>query len=185
MHVWQLWVDLETTGLDPGTGRILEIGAVAVNPQGEFVRAFDQVVHVPDAAARAMCPEAVWHMHTRSGLLAEAAKSTVDEGQAAVWFHQWVDTVIPHSEQIVLGGSGLGFDVRWMRDRGWALPDRAVYWQLDVGVLRRAFHQSGVPWDTGASSGEEKQHRALGDAYAHWDEWLRATQMLREHLGSE
>jgi oligoribonuclease (3'-5' exoribonuclease) len=115
--VWQLWIDLETTGLDPGTGRILEIGALVADPSGAEVACWDTVVGCPTAAARALCAPEVWDMHTASGLIDECAASTVHEGAAVLALQDWVDQVVPGREQIVMAGSGLQFDLRWMRHR--------------------------------------------------------------------
>src|SRR5262245_61570083 len=78
-----VWVDLEMTGLDPGSCAIVEIATVltdsdlCVRAEGPCL-----VVHQPDEVLAGMS-EFVRDLHTRSGLLPRIQSSTVTLEQAA------------------------------------------------------------------------------------------------------
>ena len=77
-----VWIDLEMTGLDPATDRIIEIAVVVTDPQ-LTVRIEGPVlaVHQNDAALEAMD---AWNKgtHGRSGLIDRVKASTVDEASS-------------------------------------------------------------------------------------------------------
>jgi deoxyuridine 5'-triphosphate nucleotidohydrolase len=64
-----IWMDLEMTGLDPGTDVIVEIATLATDDELEIVaEGPDLVVHQPEEALASMAP-VVTEMHTSSGLI--------------------------------------------------------------------------------------------------------------------
>lgn len=70
-----LWLDLETTGLNPQTCLILEVGAVVTDEKLNAIDTFSSVIFRPMAALRDMdlwC----WQTHANSGLLDEVVRST-------------------------------------------------------------------------------------------------------------
>jgi len=179
--MWELWLDLETTGLDPETGKILEVGAILVTPERAVAGQLMMVCAYPHEFHNQLHPQ-VRDMHTASGLLDACAVSNLSERQADAQLQEWITRIVPPGERLVLGGSGLQFDHRWMTSKDWWITgddSPLTYWWHDSGVARRLFKAAGRPWDPGTSAGPSKTHRALDDAQAHMDEWNRAIAELR------
>ena len=74
MHAPLLWIDIETTGLDEHTSRMLEVGMILTDGDLNEVASVEVVLGWRDPHGMPM-PDVVREMHTRSGLLDEAAQS--------------------------------------------------------------------------------------------------------------
>ena len=130
-----LWVDTETTGLDPRTDPILEIGMIATGPDLEPVDdGFHTVVHwdgEPSGFIRAM--------HGPNGLLAECAHpSAPGMFAAALSARDYVETQLDAGVRLLPAGSTVRFD-RDMID-SWmpGVLDGCSHRSLDVSALYEA-----------------------------------------------
>lgn len=118
-HNW-LWFDLETTGLDPHKGKILEWAAVLADDgrDGDFseVQAFHSPIFYADVDAEVLpfCDDFVRKMHTDNGLLDEIRRqltsSPIDE----------VDEFLAQlaggpKSNVMLAGNSVHFDLGWVR----------------------------------------------------------------------
>lgn len=168
-----IWLDLETTGLDPHNGALLEFAAVLCeDARGDdfaVVAQYSGVVHhhVDDLAVNVIDPY-VTQMHTRNGLWHDVATSTttlaeVDEFLASVA----ASLTGGRKRAVSLAGSSVHFDLAWCRVH---LPRFAEYLShrvFDVTTLRRAvdaWAPAPVVWPT------RDAHRALADVLATIDE---------------
>ena len=80
-----IWLDMEMTGLNPDTDRIIEIAMIVTDSQLNLVAEGPVVaVHQPDAVLEAMDD---WNKNThgRSGLIDRVKASTIDEAEAEAW----------------------------------------------------------------------------------------------------
>jgi oligoribonuclease len=78
-----IWVDMEMTGLDPDTDRVIEIATVVTDTELNTLAEGPVIaVHQSDAALAAMDEWNTTH-HTRSGLVERVRRSEIDEQQAA------------------------------------------------------------------------------------------------------
>lgn len=166
-----LWLDLETTGLDPHTDAVLEVGLVVTDS--------DLIEH--DVRRYRIAPPLGWlewadpyvvEMHRRSGLLAEL-DNPFDYFQYHYLIHverQIVNLIDPFLDEgkIVLAGSGVGpFDLQVIKYQMPELAQRLAYYVMDVGCVRRYLRdicKVELP-DSGPVV-----HRALDDVYHHLDE---------------
>lgn len=194
---WRLWIDMETSGLDPEHDYVLEAAVVLVSPAAQVVERLwvlnTQIVAVagkakPKKVAKLM-PFDVACMHQRNGLIDDlchtAHLGATMSGGTWPWTVQLVpheaaiDTLlcrlladeVPEHDTVTIAGSGVAhFDVPWMRDQGWKLPERCTYWQHDVGSARRWLAGCGITVDAPKSAGPSKTHRAVDDVLAHLEE---------------
>lgn len=81
-----VWIDLEMTGLDPSTHRIVEAAALVTDANLTILdEGIDLVIHVEDAELDAM-DDVVREMHGSSGLTEEirASRTTIEEAEDAI-----------------------------------------------------------------------------------------------------
>src|SRR4051812_45854423 len=124
-----LWLDLETTGLDPHKCRILEWAAVlaADDREGDMsvVEQFSDVIGFGCALeggsfaglreAQAEMDDYVTKMHTKNGLIAECVNSTSTLAEAEQFLVDLVTDMGASKGQIVLAGSTVSFDLGFLR----------------------------------------------------------------------
>ena len=165
-----LWCDLETTGLKPSAGQILEAAFIITTPDLQELGR-KQVIMKPEI--RGDMDLRVVEMHTKSGLLAECFARGLSAHDAHLEVVNWLRFMISECKlnfsKVYLAGSTIHFD------RGWLLEhmeyvlrptqaDRLSYRNFDVSNLAAlaatypAFAKHGLP-----KSDAEPAHRALPD----------------------
>ena len=167
-----VWLDLETSALEPDEGVILEIAAIVVVPNSLVEGArFHAVLQAPKHME-----SAVERMHTESGLLRQCQRSVMTESEAERDLTMWLSDCV---QPLYLAGSGVShFDMRWLKAR---MPEAAAmfeYATIDVGVLRRSLRMMGQTPPVVPESAEAKRHRAMADVEAHLDEFRRIAEWM-------
>lgn len=161
-----LWFDLETTGLDPHTGLVLEFAAVLCeDARGDdfAIRAqYTGVIHHDDAALERAKPAlVVQKMHHANGLWRDVRASTTTIAEADAFLAGVADALAPgRTHAIRLAGSSVHFDYRWACVHLPAFAKRVSHRLLDVRVLRTAVEtwaQGEIVWPV------RDTHRALPD----------------------
>lgn len=178
-----LWVDLETTGLDPAQDNIIEVGAILSDIHLDPLMTYTSVVR-PDAYAkfRMMENDIVRTMHEESGLI-----TLIDHGeyisQADEALAEHVRSHAASDAKILLAGSGVGhhdksFMLRWMP----LTYELLQYPVIDIGVIRRFLRDvvgaAHVIPDDGDSA--TKAHRAIADVEQHFREGAYYMRILKE-----
>ena len=170
-----IWVDMEMTGLNPDTDRIIEVAVVVTDPQ-LTVRVEGPVlaIHQSDAVLAGMD---AWNQNThgKSGLTDRVRASTVDEAQASKAIIAFLKKYVPAGKSPMCGNT-ICQDRRFMA-RG--MPELEAYFHyrnLDVSTLKELARR----WRPELVSAFKKQqaHTALADIQESIDE-LRH---YREHF---
>ncbi len=169
-----IWIDLETTGLNPDQDGILEV-AVAVSNFDEPFRPLDgfhAVVHYPDSCWRDVDSYVV-DMHTKNGLREACALATLTPDD--VW-HE-VATLVPietdREMRPILAGSTVHFDSSFLKVFAPELLSRFAHRHYDVSSVKLFCESLGMPRIEKAEA-----HRARDDIR----ESMRHAQLCREWL---
>ncbi len=169
-----VWIDCEMTGLDLGSDRLIEIAALVtdadLNILGDGV---DVVIHTDDQALSEMV-DVVTEMHTRSGLIEEVRRSTVDLAHAEAMVLDYIRTHVPQAKTVPLAGNSIATDRGFIARDMPALDDYLHYRMIDVSSIKELCRR----WYPRIYFGQPEKglaHRALADIH----ESIRELQFYR------
>ena len=158
-----LWLDLETTGLDPRECKILEWAAVLANdgPDGDMSTAeeYTSVIGIDgkewEAIQRDVDPF-VFEIHTKNGLWAECIESTVTLAESEEFLLELCDGAPERS--IILAGASVHFDHGFLVAHMPRFAKLLSHRCFDVSTLKMANKSWGaMPF------AKAEAHRALPD----------------------
>src|SRR4051812_35686722 len=171
----QVWLDMEMTGLDPDTDRIIEV-AVVVTDAELNVLAEGPVfaIHQSDETLNKMD---AWNKgtHGRSGLIDRVKASTVTEADAETALIAFLKHFVPAGKSPMCGNS-ICQDRRFMARGMPKLEAFFHYRNLDVSTLKELCRR----WKPELASGFKKhqKHTALADII----ESVEELRYYREHF---
>lgn len=168
-----LWLDLETTGLVPEKTVILEVGAKIVDTKFNIISEFNKVVQydpLPDMDAWCFVT------HTKSGLLKEVlGDNSVPLKFVELAICSWLNNHftdnkvelsndnISYEGQIILTGTGIHFDRRYIRYHMPKLNELLHHRMIDITAayyFNKMFTNKQLPEKT---SSKDLGHRAMSD----------------------
>lgn len=155
-----LWVDIETTGLDPHSGRILELGLRITDSQLNTLSEASWVVYFPRPELSNLS-DFILELHTKNGLLFEAMKADRTEQEVEHAAESWVFTHMPlAAEKPPMAGSTVSFDRRWLEEHMPRVNAVAHYRSLDVSSIKLAARI----WSPDLKHFEDREtHRSMPD----------------------
>jgi oligoribonuclease len=162
-----IWIDMEMSGLEPLTDRILEVALVVTDGELNTVaEAPVLVVHQSDAVLDGMDN---WNKgtHARSGLIDKVKNSTLDEASVAGAMMDFLKSLVPANASPMCGNS-ICQDRRFLAAH---MPQFEAYFHyrnLDVSTLKELAKR----WYPVVYDGfkKESKHEALADIYESIDE---------------
>jgi oligoribonuclease len=189
-----VFLDLETSGLDPNRDMILEVAAYC-EVRGVEHR-FEAVIHHGPDILVGMNPF-VAEMHAKNGLLDEVLRLTGPRRvrcEVEVDLTDWLDAALPLRPgepgylRPILAGEGIHFDHRFLRVHMPTLFGRFDYPLEDISTLKRALRRAlgrdfvdrHILPDTQAHEAEDR-HRAMDDV----EEAVRNHRQITEWLARE
>lgn len=155
-----IWIDLEMTGLEPQTDRIIEIATIVTDSQLNVLAEGPVLaVHQDDAVLGAM-DEWNTRTHGESGLVARVRASQLDEAAVVRSTIEFLQQYVPAGKSPMCGNSicqDRRFLARWMPE----LEAFFHYRNLDVSTIKELSRR----WYPQVSAGLKKNgtHLALDD----------------------
>jgi oligoribonuclease len=170
-----VWIDMEMTGLNPDTDRVIEVALVVTNSALDVVaEAPVLVVHQTDEALEAMDD---WNKNThgRSGLISKVRESRLIESVVEAQMVEFLKQHVGSRLSPMCGNSicqDRRFLARWMPK----LENYFHYRNLDVSTLKELVKR----WRPELAKGLSKhgKHEALADIY----ESIEELKYYREHF---
>jgi len=154
-----VWIDLEMTGLEPATDRIIEIATVVTNGELELLaEGPDLVVHQDEAVLATMDEWNVTH-HGASGLLERVRASTLTEAEAERQTLEFIAAYAPERTAPLCGNS-IWQDRRFIHVYMPTLGNYLHYRCVDVSSIKELVYR----WSPqNLYRHKESKHRALDD----------------------
>jgi len=155
-----VWIDMEMTGLQPDSDRIIEMALLVTDSELRAVAESPVwVIHQPDEVLDAMDS---WNKgtHAKTGLIDKVKASTLVEAQAEAQALEFLAKHVPANTSPMCGNSicqDRRFLARWMP----RLEAYFHYRNLDVSTLKELVRR----WKPEAARGfaKEGKHEALAD----------------------
>lgn len=160
-----LWIDLETTGLDPHTGSVLEVALVGVDDDDPAMPVLAQWSGVLHASEREwnQADDFVKNMHSVNGLWAECFGAPYAPGEAERTMCEFVrGSSSTEPKGIVLAGGSVHFDLAWVRVHFPTFAKCLSHRVFDVSTLKAAERT----WGAEFADIKANEHRALSDVLA-------------------
>lgn len=170
-----VWVDMEMTGLNPDTDRVIEIAVVVTDPELNILAEGPVfAIHQPDEVLDAMDS---WNKgtHGRSGLIDRVKASTVSEADAEAALIDFLRQYVPSGKSPMCGNS-ICQDRRFMVRAMPKLEAFFHYRNVDVSTLKELCRR----WKPEIMNGFKKhqKHTALADI----TESIEELRYYREHF---
>lgn len=134
-----LWIDMEMSGLDPETCRILEVAAIVTDENFSPLEQYEAIVFQPASVLDAMddwCKET----HGKSGLTAAVANGK-PEAQVEKEILSLLEKYFKPEEKPILCGNSIGQDRKFIDQYMVNLSKKLHYRMLDVTSFKLIFKE--------------------------------------------
>ena len=172
-----IWVDLEMTGLDPETHKIIEIATIVTDSELNILAEGPVLaIHQPESELAKM-DDWCTNTHTASGLVERIRASKITEDDAVAQTIEFLEKWVPKGKSPICGNS-IGQDRRFLYKHMPLLEEYFHYRYIDVSTIKELTRR----WKPDVLSGFTKQgsHLALDDIR----ESIAELQFYRQHVFS-
>ncbi|GEM80697.1 oligoribonuclease [Vibrio superstes] len=155
-----IWVDLEMTGLDPETHKVIEIASIVTDSELNILAEGPVIaIHQPEAELAKM-DDWCTNTHTNSGLVERVKNSGIDEDKAVALTIEFLEKWVPKGASPICGNS-IGQDRRFLYKHMPELEQYFHYRYVDVSTLKELTRR----WKPEVLDGFTKKgvHLALDD----------------------
>ena len=155
-----IWVDLEMTGLDPETHKIIEIASIVTDSELNILAEGPVLaIHQPEEELAKM-DDWCTNTHTASGLVERVRNSQISEQDAVAQNIEFLEKWVPKGASPICGNS-IGQDRRFLYKHMPELEEFFHYRYVDVSTLKELARR----WQPEVLNGFTKQgtHLALDD----------------------
>ncbi|XEV14721.1 oligoribonuclease [Vibrio alginolyticus] len=155
-----IWVDLEMTGLDPETHKIIEIASIVTDSELNILAEGPVLaIHQPEEELAKM-DDWCTNTHTASGLVERVRNSQISEQDAVAQTIEFLEKWVPKGASPICGNS-IGQDRRFLYKHMPELEEFFHYRYVDVSTLKELARR----WQPEVLNGFTKQgtHFALDD----------------------
>ena len=155
-----IWVDLEMTGLDPETHKIIEIASIVTDSELNILAEGPVLAVKQPQEELDKMDDWCTNTHTASGLVDRVKASDVDEEDAVRQTIEFLEKWVPKGKSPICGNS-IGQDRRFLYKHMPKLEEYFHYRYLDVSTLKELTRR----WKPEILDGFSKQgtHLALDD----------------------
>lgn len=162
-----VWVDMEMSGLNPDSDRVLEIAVVVTDAELDVIAEGPVLVLRQANAVLAAMDSWNTSTHARSGLTDKVRAATLDEEAASDQLIEFLTPLVPRAKSPMCGNSicqDRRFMARWLP----RLEGYFHYRNVDVSTLKELARR----WqpETCRSFEKKSRHEALADIYESIDE---------------
>jgi oligoribonuclease len=173
-----LWIDLETTGLQPTQDYILEIACIITDRHLHPLATFSRVLHYDSVLLQRCMDNWATTTHTRSGLLKEVQESKHTLSKVREDFAHFLDEH-RNGLKLMCAGSSVNFDVQFLCQH---MPEvvgtRLHYRVVDVSSIMELIRRWYPDVQARAPRNRGQIHRALDDIVSS----LNLLRYYREHV---
>ncbi len=155
-----IWVDLEMTGLEPETHKIIEIASIVTDSELNILAEGPVLAIHQSEEELAKMDDWCTNTHTNSGLVERVRQSTITEQQAVQQTIEFLQQWVPAGKSPICGNS-IGQDRRFLYQHMPLLEQYFHYRYLDVSTIKELTRR----WQPEILNGFAKQgsHLALDD----------------------
>ena len=155
-----VWIDIETSGLNARTDKILEVAIVVTNNELVEQARKQMVIKHPKTLLSKMDP---WSAvgHTKNGLLKEVANAKYPTNIADALMTEWLTGTLGSVSKPYMCGMTVHFDREFLKRHMPRLESVFHYRNYDIATLREFFEANAPEGFT--FKGKGSTHRALDD----------------------